>query len=375
MRSENIDGIEIQPFGSSVQWANPVLKQDIYRIWLNSGNRIESRMFVQDGRRELLKLVETNLSDRFSIVRDSWINTEFPWRPQVSANGWTFSWIGSRLNGSNLEMLLALENVPARTEDSLDNPLLSPEPVDISFVIKSNENSNIRYNGIIRRVWDYPANTWKLTIFDWQSLPITPSVEIIIDSGKKFTPLLTLIYNKDYSDSGELNNQSYASSDLKITISRFSKEMRLVPDNNFKGNILKPCWIIRTNNNRKEMIRADLEFSHKLRMNSEYRYFSDSGICETIIWPATDNIKLDDLETPQAISMRSGLNNETRIPDDTIHLILRNKNIVPSEKDPWPLPIELRSENNYGNQNNKNELILPPALGPVSPLLTVPNSP
>ena len=53
VRPENITGTEIQPNDSAIQWASPSLSEDVYKIWMDIGQRIESRALVQNGKRQL----------------------------------------------------------------------------------------------------------------------------------------------------------------------------------------------------------------------------------------------------------------------------------------------------------------------------------
>jgi von Willebrand factor type A domain len=370
IRSENVDGIEIQPVGTSIQWANPVMEQDIYRLWLNSGDRIESRTFIQDGRRELFKLVEDNSLKGFSIIRDSWINTEFPWRPQVLSQGWTLSWIGSRLNGNHLEMLMALEKLSGTENNMLDNPMISPEPADVNFFIQTPDRNSTNLKGMIRRLWNYPSTVWKLTIFDWKSTPITPSIQMTIEPGRKFDPILTLLAGKDFIDAEELENRTFTTTNSKLTVEKFKKEMRWVPDLNNSGMINKPCWIIRTKINGPDLFRTDLEFDQDQNLNTEYRYFNASGICETVFWPESDKVKLDELKIPKRVSIRMGLNGQLKTPGNTVRLNLENRNLMPSEKDPWPLPVELSNDSAQTSGLKSMSNSLPSALGPAPPIPT-----
>ena len=367
VRPENITGTEIQPNDSAIQWASPSLSEDVYKIWMDIGQRVESKALVQNGKRQLFKLVQDNPEVKPVILRDSWIKSNFSWRPQVTAQGWTLSWIGNKFSGSDLEMLVAIEKEISSDPMTSDAITIDPEPSDISLVIKPLDQSGKKFNGNIRRMWNYPSNVWKITIYNWNESRLIPSIQCDIQLGRAFDSVLTLFAGKDYVRESDLNGLTFHSQNKDVHIEYFEKAMRLVPDENFQKFVRKPCWVIRTKQDKPAVMRADLEFNDSIPKLTEYRYFHDSGIYETIIWPSGESTTLESLTTPTSIQFRPIHQKLNSPASSTIRLDLVNNLPIPTDKDPWPLPVELPSDNLSNPLNGSQRDRLPPALGSESP--------
>jgi hypothetical protein len=96
---------------------------------------------------------------------------------------------------------------------------------------------------------------------------------------------------------------------------------------------------------------------------TEYRYFHESGISETIIWPPDESSDLENLKSPTFIHFRP-IHQKLNLPNpSTIRLDLGNNIPIPTEKDPWPVPVELPPGKQIIPLNRSTIGNLPPALG------------
>lgn len=363
IRPENISGTEIQPIDSAIQWASPSLTEDVYKIWMDVGQRVESRSLVQNGKRHLFRLLQDNPEVAPAIQRDSWIKSDFSWRPQVKSQGWVLSWIGSKVTNSNLELLIAIEKEISSESQTPGSIMTDPEPSDISLLIKPADQSGKRFSGNIRRMWNYPTNVWKITIYDWTESRHIPSIQCEIQEGRAFDSVVTLFAGKDFVRESDLNGFKTHSENATLNIEQFQKTMRWVPDDSFQKVVRKPCWVIRTKQDKPAILRADLEFNDSIPRMTEYRYFHESGISETIIWPPDESSDLENLKSPTFIHFRP-IHQKLNLPNpSTIRLDLGNNIPIPTEKDPWPVPVELPPGNQIIPLNRSTIGNLPPALG------------
>ena len=363
IRPENVDGTEIQPIGSAIQWVSPLLSEDSYHVWMQAGQRVDATMLIQNGKRNLYKLVEDQARSRLMFTRDSWLNSDLSWRPQIISQGWMISSVGSHFVGNHLEMLLAVEKTTATEFQPSDDLSTKTEPEDYNLVLHTDENNGMNLNGEIRRMWNYPSNVWKLTIFDWNLKQSKPGIKLVIEPGRKFDPLLTISRQRNYVKANDIVGNRFEIQSSDLHIERFEKCMRWVPDVRFQASVLKPCWVIRTRQNPPGSIRADLQFSDNNPMSLEYRYFNDSGVCETIVWPEKDEMTLEQLTLPEAIRFRPGMNMKSKPESTNIQLDLGNSLNFQKEGELWPAPVNLPDQKPTLRQNMFPNPILPPALG------------
>lgn len=373
--SENIEGTEIQPIGAAIQWASPALPQNVYKIWMDAGTRIETRYFIKDGQRNLLKLVYNETQDQLAFERDSWLLSDFSWRPQVASQGWRMCWIGSRTVPGQLQILVGLEKEPHDPLMPMASNQYNPEPVDLQWLIRPIDVVDPSLDVEIRRAWNYPANVWQIVVHNWSPTMKMPSIGCLIQPGRPFDTNVTLFAGTDYFNESDLKGKTLDTDLIQLRIEKVEKQQRWLPDTDLVKNKRQSCWVIRTRQDPLKQTRADFEFADSSPRVVEYRSFSQASISETIVWQLNDSESTNDLKMPHAIRFRP-LQHHVRKPDsNAILLELRDNLPRPAANDPWPVPIDLPANPaNVSNRNSRQQNIPPALTDEIKPNLVSPSA-
>jgi hypothetical protein len=361
VRSETIDGLELQPEGVSDQWITPSLKSDIYKVWIDLGNRVEHKFSMKDGRRIILRLKEDEKGSP-GFFRDSWLESDFAWRPSDLHNDFRLTWIASKLKNQGLNILLAADQ---NLSDKKVSMIESFEPDDWNFSVLSNDTTKRRLSGSVRRTWNYPSATWELNLSNYDRVETSPSVHADFYSGRSFDPIITLTKGVQFQNLSEVQNLKLQVNGRVVYIKFLGVEDRWVPDSSSSVNVKKKCWVLRIQHDPELYLRGDLILNNS-KMNTLYQYFWRSGTTETLIWNSDDNSNDIEKLLVNAINIinleDNGNQNKSRIKlsigeNADISLIGNN----------WPEPVKIRDslrDSRIVTPDLNENSDLPPALSP-----------
>lgn len=351
-------GVEIQPIGTTERWFSPTLEKEVYKIWLNTEQRIDSQVFIEDGRRLLLTLRENLGSKKVSFKRDSWLSREYSWRPTNINSGWRMTWIGSKLNASDLNLMIGLDMETISDREISGDFISSQEPKDWNVSITPwNQNQN-QFSGDVTRLWNYPSFVWNIRLKDWIHNQTRVRIQTDIQSGRKFKETVTLFYKKDYSSPYDITGKTYLIKGHTAYIEKFERMKRWFHDTDTNQTSQRECWILRVIHNPGFTVRGDLIFERQEDNDIQYRFYKESSITETIIWSSKDISMKDTL--PTMVTLTSVNENDFKDDSSRIHLDLGNELPIPTENDRIPLPILIKE---YKSQTD-----------PESPFKTLPDA-
>lgn len=359
VRSETIQGVELQPEGVSDQWITPSLSPDIYKIWIDLGKRVEHKFILKDGRRIIFNLKE-DVNGVPSFFRDSWLESDFAWRPSVMKNDLRMTWIASRIKNQNLDILVAADqNQSANTVSLIE----SFEPNDWNFSVRSNDTTKRRLIGSVRRTWNHPSSTWEINLPNYENTDNNPSIHAEFYSGRSFDPIISLTKGVQYLNLSELQNMNFQVNGRVAQIKFLGIEDRWVPDSSTSETVKKKCWVLRIQHDPELSLRGDLICNYS-KLNTLYQYFWRSGTTETLIWNSEGNN--NDIEKLSVNAI-----NIINLEDDANHDKNRMKMSIGEKVDislignNWPEPVKIPDSLRVSKllESDPNEKInLPPAL-------------
>lgn len=333
-------GVEIQPIGTTERWFSPTLEKEVYKIWLNTEQRIDSQVFIEDGRRLFLTLRENLGSKKVSFKRDSWLSREYSWRPTNINSGWRMTWIGSKLNASDLNLMIGLDMETISDTEISSDFISSQEPKDWNVSITPwNQNQN-QFSGDVTRLWNYPSFVWNIRLKDWKHNQTRVRIQTDIQSGRKFKETVTLFYKKDYSSPYDITGKTYLIKGHTAYIEKFERMKRWFHDKDTNQTSQRECWILRVIHNPGFTVRGDLIFERQEDNDIQYRFYKESSITETIIWINKDISMKDTL--PTMVTLTSVNENDFKDDSSRIHLDLGNELPIPTDNDRIPLPILIK---------------------------------
>ncbi len=334
-------GIEIQPIGTTERWFSPTLENAVYQVWLNTDQRIASRVFIEDGRRLLLTLKEDTVKRKVSFNRHSWLSKDYGWRPTNMNSGWRMTWIGSKLKGADLNLMIGLDMETKSEKEMSEEVIGSTEPMDWNLSLTPHNEDQDKLSGDITRLWNYPAVVWNVRLRDWKKSRTNLKIQCDIQTGRRFKEAVRLFHKSDYSSPNDLAGQTYLIKGHTASIDKFERMTRWIYDKDTNQTMLKDCWVIRVIHDPGYSVRSDLLFEKQGDNNTQYRFYKESSLTETIIW-SNNNLSLKDT-IPTSVTLTSVNEDAYKYDNSRIHLDLGNELSIPTENDKLPLPVLIKS--------------------------------
>jgi len=217
----------------------------------------------------------------------------------------------------------------------------STEPMDWNLSLTPHNENQDKLSGDITRLWDYPAVVWNVRLRDWKKNRTNLKIQCDIQTGRRFKEAVRLFHKSDYSSPNDLAGQTYLVKGHTVSIDKFERMTRWIYDKDTNQTMLKDCWVIRVIHDPGYSVRSDLLFEKQGDNNTQYRFYKESSLTETIIW-SNNNLSLKDT-IPTSVTLTSVKEDAYKYDNSRIHLDLGNELSIPTENDKLPLPVLIKS--------------------------------